>query len=87
MSSIPEIGQLVQVRNRAFVVTKVQPQSLPVEATQPTQPPMHRIKLSSVEDDAFGEEAELLWELEPGAQVRERAATLPNPPALIRRRC
>lgn len=79
MSSIPEIGQLVQVRNRAFVVTEVQPQSLPVEATQPTQPPMHRVKLSSVEDDAFGEEAELLWELEPGAQVRERAATLPQP--------
>ena len=43
------------------------------------QPPMHLLKLSSVEDDAFGEEMELFWELEPGATVQQRAATLPEP--------
>lgn len=79
MTAIPEIGQLVQVRGRAFVVTEIQPQGLPGAVTQPAQPPMHLLKLSSVEDDAFGEEAELFWELEPGAAIRERAAALPEP--------
>ena len=79
MLSIPEIGQLVHARNRAFVVTEIDSQGLPGEATQPLQPPMHRVKLSSVEDDAFGEELELFWELEPGATVQQRAATLPKP--------
>lgn len=79
MLPIPEIGQLVHARNRAFVVTEIQQQGLPGEATQPTQPLMHLLKLSSVEDDAFGEEMELFWELEPGATVQQRAATLPEP--------
>ena len=79
MLSIPEIGQLVHARNRAFVVTEIQQQGLPGEVMQPMQPPMHLLKLSSVEDDAFGEEMELFWELEPGATVQQRAATLPEP--------
>ena len=33
MLAIPEIGQLVHARNRAFVVTEIQPQGLPGEAT------------------------------------------------------
>jgi len=79
MLPTPEIGQLVHARNRAFVVTEIQQQGLPSEAMQPMQPPMHLLKLSSVEDDAFGEEMELFWELEPGATVQQRAATLPEP--------
>lgn len=79
MLPIPEIGQLVHARNRAFVVTEVQSQSLPTDALQPAQAPMHWVKLSSVEDDAFGEEIELFWELEPGATAQQRAATLPKP--------
>jgi SNF2 family DNA or RNA helicase len=34
--------------------------------------------LSSVEDDAFGEELQIIWELEPGASVNEHVA-LPAP--------
>ena len=79
MLPIPELGQLVHARNRAFVVTEIQSQGLPSEALHPMQPPMHLLKLSSVEDDAFGEEMELFWELEPGATVQQRAATLPEP--------
>ncbi len=83
MSSIPEIGQLVQAWDRAFVVTEIQPQELQGDTTQPTQSPMHLVKLSSVENDALGEEAELPWELEPGAIVQQRAATLRNRPTSI----
>jgi len=79
MLPIPEIGQLVHARNRAFVVTEVQSQGLATDALQPTEAPMHWVKLSSVEDDAFGEEIELFWELEPGATAQQRAAILPKP--------
>lgn len=79
MTAIPEIGQLVHACGRAFVVAEIQPQGLPGDATQPAQPPMHLLKLSSVEDDAFGEEMDLFWELEPGTSVRERTAALPEP--------
>jgi hypothetical protein len=33
----------------------------------------HLVSLVSVEDDATGEELEVVWEIEPGAQVREQA--------------
>ena len=79
MLTLPEIGQLVHARNRAFIVTEVQSQGLPTDALQPAQAPMHWVKLSSVEDDAFGEEIELFWELEPGATAQQRAAVLPKP--------
>ena len=79
MPTPPEIGQLVHVRGRAFVVAEIQPQGMPGDPIQPTQPPMHLVKLSSVEDDAFGEEVDLFWELEPGATVQERTAALPEP--------
>jgi hypothetical protein len=42
------------------------------------QAPQHLVMLSSIEDDALGEELQVVWELEPGAHARERAA-LPAP--------
>ena len=33
----------------------------------------HLVSLVSVEDDATGEELEVVWEIEPGTQVIERA--------------
>src|SRR5260370_37279891 len=42
------------------------------------EPPQHLISLSSVEDDGLGEELNVIWELEPGARVVEKAA-LPDP--------
>ncbi|HQU42599.1 MAG TPA: hypothetical protein PK867_07290 [Pirellulales bacterium] len=38
----------------------------------------HLVSLSSVEDDALGEELQVIWELEPGADVIEKVA-LPEP--------
>lgn len=76
---IPEQGQLVEVRGQRFVVTDIRVSTLPIspvlsggESTQ------HLISLSSVEDDALGEELQVVWELEPGASVFE-ARELPHP--------
>ncbi len=76
---IPEQGQLVEVRRRQYVVTEVAPGILPPSplALSP-QTPQHLVTLTSIEDDALGEELRVIWELEPGAQIRERS-TLPQP--------
>jgi SNF2 family DNA or RNA helicase len=77
MSPTPEIGQLVQVRKRAFVVTDIRAQGLPSNGVI-TDRIEHLLRLSSVEDDSLGEEAEVIWELEPGAVAHERSS-LPEP--------
>jgi superfamily II DNA or RNA helicase len=77
MSPKPEIGQLVQVRKRAFVVTEIQGQALPSDKVT-TGHVNHLVSLSSVEDDSLGEELDVIWELEPGAVAHERS-TLPDP--------
>jgi len=76
---LPEPGQLVSVRQHYFVVLDVQKSSLPPDAANRTEAgPQHLVSLSSVEDDALGEELRVLWELEPGARTYEKAA-LPEP--------
>jgi hypothetical protein len=81
---IPEQGQLARVRSRHYVVTGVQGSSF---AAPPLSPPtlggkkgrrQHLVTLRSVEDDALGEQLQVIWELEPGAVVFERMA-LPEP--------
>lgn len=76
MQSIPEVGQLAIVRQRPFVVMEIIPSApgLGGDAARPN----HLIKLSSVEDDALGEELQVIWELEPGTKVQEKP-TLPDP--------
>jgi superfamily II DNA or RNA helicase len=78
-SAPPEQGQLVSVRERRFIVTDVARGTLP---KSPLRPPgngaQHLVSLSSVEDDALGEELQVFWELEPGAKVIEKVA-LPDP--------
>jgi superfamily II DNA or RNA helicase len=76
MRSNPEVGQLVVVRKRPFVVTEIVP-SAPGLAPNSAQA-SHLIKLSSVEDDGIGEELEVIWEIEPGTAVKEKS-TLPEP--------
>jgi len=73
-NGVPEQGQLVEVRQRKYVV-------MDVVASAPLDTPLHRgngthhlVSLTSVEDDALGEELQVIWEIEPGAQVQERAA-------------
>lgn len=79
MPALPEQGQLVEVRQRRYVVTEIQQSALPPDPLKIHDPtPQHRMTLSSVEDDALGEELQIIWEIEPGAQLIERSA-LPQP--------
>ena len=65
-SSIPEPGQLVDVRRRQWIVADVVSSNLE-GALQ------NCVTLSSIDEDGLGEELEVVWEIEPGAQVIERA--------------
>jgi SNF2 family DNA or RNA helicase len=78
-SNPPEQGQLVTVRQRRYVVTDVAKSTLPHRPLKVSgNGAQHLVALSSVEDDALGEELQVIWELEPGAQVIEKVA-LPEP--------
>lgn len=75
-ATAPEPGQLVEVRRRQWVVSDVD-----ASAVSPELPKRNLVKLASIDEDALGEEIEVLWELEPGAHVIERAG-LPTLTAL-----
>jgi hypothetical protein len=57
---IPQAGQIVRVRSRQFLVEEV---VLPPE-------PWHQtlVRLSCLDDDAQGDQLDVLWELEVDAQ-------------------
>ena len=67
-ATAPEPGQLVEVRRRQWIVSDVDASSV-----SPDLPKRNLVKLASIDEDALGEEIEVLWELEPGAHVIERA--------------
>ncbi|MCI0391375.1 MAG: DISARM system SNF2-like helicase DrmD [Acidobacteria bacterium] len=78
-SSPPEQGQLVNVRQRRYIVSDVAKSALPAIPIKPLNGySQHLVTLSSVEDDALGEELQVIWELEPGASIIEKVA-LPEP--------
>lgn len=74
IEAAPEVGQLVRVRDRHWMVTNVVASSLEVTGATPS----HLVELSSVEDDAYGDELTVFWQVEPGTVVLPRA-TLPQP--------
>src|ERR1700689_159043 len=77
---IPEPGQLVHVRQRQFVVTDVAAGSLPPDPLRGRpSTDQHLISLNCVADDGFGEELQVIWEIEPGARVIDRKSDLPAP--------
>jgi len=47
------------------------------QASLDNRPVQHLVSLVSVEDDATGEELEVVWEIEPGTSIRERAELPP----------
>ncbi|WP_242392200.1 DISARM system SNF2-like helicase DrmD [Anaeromyxobacter oryzisoli] len=71
-------GQLVQVRQRRYVVQEIAESALPPPPLKVPRPPQHLVQLSSVDDDGHGEELRVIWELEPGARVIGEE-TLPEP--------
>lgn len=71
---VPEQGQIALLRQGRYVVTDVRQSQLPAGQGKP----QHLISASSIEDDALGEEIQVVWETEIGAQVFERVS-LPSP--------
>jgi SNF2 family DNA or RNA helicase len=70
---------LVDVRQRRYVVTDVVRSTLPGDPLRaPGHGLQHLVSLASVEDDAIGEELQVIWEIEPGAAVNDQVA-LPAP--------
>src|SRR6185437_2251340 len=76
LAAPPSPGHLVAVRQRRFVVTGVIASAVPGDPLggPGMAHPQHLVELSSVEDDGLGEELRVVWELEPGVQVFDRAA-------------
>ncbi len=66
----PSAGQLARVRGRIWEVGDVARDS---QASLDGRAVQHLVSLVSVEDDATGEELEVVWEIEPGTQVIELA--------------
>lgn len=68
IKSVPEPGQLVEVRRRQWIVADVVSSRLSEKLS-----PQHAVALSSIDEDGLGEELEVIWEIEPGAHIIERA--------------
>jgi hypothetical protein len=60
---LPEVGDIVQVRHRQYLVEEVDARPLLGEAT--------RVRLVCLDDDNQGRPLDVLWELELGARILE----------------
>lgn len=67
--ALPEAGQLVEVRRRQWVVADIQTSS----AGSGNSPPQRLVTLASIDEDSLGEQIEVIWEIEPGAHIIEKA--------------
>ncbi|MFZ4436846.1 MAG: DISARM system SNF2-like helicase DrmD [Syntrophales bacterium] len=67
--AVPEPGQLVEIRRRQWVVTDVTGGAL----SSSSNGNQHLVGLSALDEDSLGEEIQVVWEIEPGAQVLEKA--------------
>ncbi|GER90556.1 helicase SNF2 family protein [Dictyobacter vulcani] len=77
--SVPEIGQLVNVRQRRYVVVDNPVSTLSThDASVKSLHKQHLVTLSSVEDDGLGEDLQVIWEVEPGATLIDKTP-LPRP--------
>lgn len=76
IASVPEPGMTVEVRRRIWVVSDVTASGT---VTRPDgRQGDHLVSLISVEDDGIGDELQVIWEIEPGTRIIERAG-LPKP--------
>lgn len=63
----PEPGQLVEVRRRQWVVSEVFGHAIDAKQEQ------HLVTMTSIDEDALGEDLQVIWQIEPGAKVLEKA--------------
>lgn len=79
IAPVPEQGQLVIVRQRTYTVTDVIQSATAAGVSSSVQSlGQHLVTLSSIEDDALGEELQVVWEIEPGTSVQQNLS-LPEP--------
>jgi superfamily II DNA or RNA helicase len=84
----PEQGQLVEVRRRQWIVADVQSSALPAAvrtdhiretvaeykvSSASATATQNLVTLSSIDEDALGEELRVIWEIEPGVRIIEKA--------------
>ncbi len=67
---VPEQGQIALLRQGRYIITEVRTSQLPVGVDHP----QHLVSAASIEDDALGEDIQVIWEAEVGAQVFDRVA-------------
>ena len=67
-NEVPELGQLVEVRKRLWTVTEIQPSSVKGREE-------HLITLVSIDVEEYGsnQTIKVLWEIEPGREIKETA--------------
>jgi hypothetical protein len=64
----------VEVRRRQWIVKDVHSSALTGASRNSVQPrAQHLVTVSSIDEDALGEELQVIWELEPGARILEKA--------------
>ena len=69
-ASVPEPGQVVQVRGATWAVTDVREQGLPRSPADESHPGLeHVVALQSLAEDRMGEELTVVWELEVGNSI------------------
>lgn len=69
--SPPEVGQMVKVRGGMYIVTDVKASEKKLETSGSITPDYHVVDLTSLMDDALGEELSVIWQIEAGARVFE----------------
>ena len=74
----PELSQLVEVRNRHWVVADVRRSMLDPDPLHGVHSVQHLVSLLSVDDAGHGDKLDVIWEIEPGARILTKE-TLPTP--------
>ena len=68
--SLPEPGQIVEVRGSTWAVANVQAQGLPLSPADDAAAKLnHVVDLQSLDEDRLGEQLSVIWELEVGKTV------------------
>ncbi|MGW0547738.1 DISARM system SNF2-like helicase DrmD [Streptomyces altiplanensis] len=75
-ATLPEEGNLVEVRGQSWVVARVEP-SPAVPDGEENRRPATLVHLQSVADGRFGDTLSVIWEVEPGRRVLP-AGSLPD---------
>ena len=75
---IPELGQVVRCRDRVWAVNDVARSTLPPDPIAGTRP-QHLVRMSSLEDDGFGDELTVIWEIEATIAQVDALASMIDP--------